>query len=146
MEASQTETLAANGHLRAIPLERPLHRPCREANILWLYRDWFLSVCLDYGPMGEALPPHAPANVVGFDLLDDFAVVNGITETPGELADATAMQTHIDRLKREREATKNKDEKRRIKLEIIRLLRKRDDKRSNALHVWTHRLVARSAT
>ena len=127
-----------------IPLERPLHRPCREANILWLYREWFLSVCLDYGPMGEALPPHAPANVVGFDLLDDFAVVNGITETRGELADATAMQTHIDRLKRERDATKDKDEKRRIKLEIIPLLRKRDDKRSNALHVWTHRLVARS--
>jgi|SRR6516165_4772579 len=119
MEASQTETLAANGHLRAIPLERPLHRPCREANILWLYREWFLSVCLDYGPMGEALPPHAPANVVGFDLLDDFAVVNGIIETPGELADATAMQTHIDRLKRERDATKDKDEKRRIKSEII---------------------------
>ena len=54
------------------------------------------------------------------------------------------MQTHIDRLKRERDATKDKDEKRRIKLEIIRLLRKRDDKRSSALHVWTHRLVARS--
>ena len=79
-------------------------------------------------------------------MLDDFAVVNGIIETPGELADATAMQTHIDRLKRERDATKDKDEKRRIKLEIIPLLRKRDDKRSNALHVWTHRLVARSAT
>ena len=97
-----------------IPLERPLHRPC--ANILWLYLEWFLSVCLDYGPMGEALPPHAPANVVGFDLLDDFAVVNGIIETPGELADATAMQTHIDRLKRERDATKDKDEMRRIKV------------------------------
>ena len=93
MEASQTETLAANGHLRAIPLERPLHRPCREANILWLYREWFLSVCLDYGPMGEALPPHAPANVVGFDLLDDFAVVNGITETPGELGDANSHRS-----------------------------------------------------
>jgi len=91
MEASRTETLAANGHLRAIPLERPLHRPC--ANILWLYLEWFLSVCLDYGPMGEALPPHAPANVVGFDLLDDFAVVNGITETPGELGDANSHRS-----------------------------------------------------
>ena len=40
------------------------------------------SVCLDYGPMGEALPPHAPANVVGFDLLDDFAVVNGKPRLP----------------------------------------------------------------
>jgi len=30
-----------------------------------------------------------------------------------------AMQTHIDRLERERDATKDKDEKRRIKLEII---------------------------
>ena len=48
--------------------------------------------------------------------LDDLAVVNGITETRGELADATAMQTYIDRLKRERDATKDKDEMRRIKV------------------------------
>ena len=127
-----------------IPLERPLHRPCRGATIVWEYREWFLSVCFDYGPIGEALPPQPPASIVGFDLLDDFAVVNGITETPGELADTTAIQTDIDRLKGERDTTKDKDEKQRIKLEIIRLLRKRDDKRSNALHVWTHRLVARS--
>jgi len=44
---------------------------------------------------------------------------NGISETPCELADATAIQTDIDRLKRNRATAEDKDEKQRIKLEIM---------------------------
>ena len=113
MEASQTETLAANGHLRAIPLERPLHRPC--ANILWLYLEWFLSVCLDYGPMGELCRPTHRLTLS----VSTCSMISPWSTGSQRLPVNWAMQTHIDRLERERDATKDKDEKRRIKLEII---------------------------
>lgn len=123
----------------------------RNADIIWRDGNWWLSICVDMEP--RRTPGRFPITI-SFDLLDDFALVNGIAETPGELIDAAAIQTDIDLLKSERDTRwprgrKLSDEDRAAlsaaNTEIAGLYAYAARKRANALHVWSARIVGRAS-
>lgn len=123
----------------------------RNADIIWRDNRWWLSVCVAVAP--ERHCGVSPVTV-SFDLLDDFARVNGMAETPDELIDAMAILADIDRLKSERDVRWPRgrrlgDEERadlkEANAEISDLSSYVARKRRNALHVWTARIVARAS-
>ncbi len=123
----------------------------RNADIIWRDKYWWLSICVDIEPRRQ--PGRFPTTI-SFDLLDGFALVNGITETPEELIDALALQTDVDRLKSDRdlEFPRGKklsdDERERLGWandEIAALSATVARKRRNALHVWSCRVVSRAS-
>lgn len=123
----------------------------RNADIIWRDGNWWLSVCVEIESRRE--PGRFPVTV-SFDLIDDFARVNGIAETPKELIYALAIQDDIDRLKSERDTRwprgrKLSDDERtdlaEANLEISSLSAFVARKRRNAIHVWSAGIVARAS-
>jgi hypothetical protein len=91
---------------------------------------------------------------VRLDLLDGFCLVNNMPDTPPELVDAAIVAEDCDRLQTEfdlrwpRGRRLTDDERRSREAEwgvIARKMRHVADKRRNALHVWSARLVARAS-
>lgn len=113
------------------------------ANVLWRGGEWMFSVCVEIAPRrtGGRCPM-----MVELGILDGFARVNGEIQTPDELVEVMEMEVAVDRLKSERDksaggvagAEERDQEIRDMQAAIAR-------KRSNALHVWTARIVAEAS-
>lgn len=121
-----------------------------DADVIWRDGKWWLSVATEIAPRRHP-PRHEQGISVRFDLLDDFARVNGIAETPAGLLAAQLIDERLDELKSERDqrwprgrrlADQERAELAGMKARITRLAARAARIRRNALHVWTARLVA----
>lgn len=147
-----TESITpGSSHRKVMASESVTVSDWRNADIIWRDNHWWLSVCVDIEPRrsGGRFPV-----TIALDLLDDFARVNGIAETPAELIEVLAIQSDIDRLKSERDVrwprgAKLSDEARaelaEANAEIADISAYVARKRRNALHVWSANIVARAS-
>lgn len=120
------------------------------ADIIWRDNRWWLSAVVEMQPRRAA---GASAVRVDLNLVDEFARVNRIPETPDGLYAAMALDEKIDRLKSERDskfprAHRRNDAEQAEFVELCGLISRLSAKaariRSNALHVWSARVVRRA--
>jgi putative transposase len=122
----------------------------RNANILWRDGRWWLSVCVEIDCSREA---GSQPLTVRFDLIDDFAAVNGAPEILPGLIKAKTLGRQIDDLKSERDlrfpkgkhlSDDEKTEKRLANRKIAGLYGKASRVTRECLHEWTSDLISRA--
>lgn len=113
---------------------------------------WHISVCAHAHIERHAGTGHVE---IRFDLIDGFAQVNGVTETPLDLIRALDIEQEIDQLKAQRDADfplpkpgqarpiEQREALVELRNKISELHRYAAAIRRNALHVWTSRIVQR---
>lgn len=123
----------------------------RNADIIKRDGGWWLSLCVAI-ECRRLQNGNEHINIM-FDLIDEFAIVNGIAETPEGLREAQIVEADIDALKARRDtdfprgrrrSETEQAELRELNRDIGKLYTRLRRLRSNALHVWTARIVARA--
>lgn len=137
--------ITALGELPATPIAWP------NADIIWRDQRWFLSVCVEMPSRRQS--GDFPATV-RLDLLDDFASVNGIAETPKGLYRARELERELDERKSDLDrhwprGRRRSDEEQEAFVEARRQISALAARiariRHNALHVWSTNVVARAS-
>lgn len=122
-----------------------------DADILWRDGKWWLSAAVEIVRQRAA---GARRLTVRLGVLDEFAVVDGIAETPRELDRALRLAEALDRLKAQRDerwpragtkhGRQDEAEYRAVCADARRLAGRIARIRRNALHVWTAGVIARA--
>jgi hypothetical protein len=121
-----------------------------EGDILWRHGKWWLSAAIEIArPRNSGRAPVS----VRFTLIDEFAVVDQIGETPEGLVRAAILADGLDRLKAERDQRwprrqprdpASEAEFRAAQNAIMRLSARIARIRADTLHVWSAGIIARA--
>ena len=124
-----------------------------DADVRFLNDHWEISVAVEIEPRRESWPVRKPMTIE-FDLIEGFARVNGVLETPPGLIAAQALDDRRQSLQadfdlkwpRGKRLTDDERQERSDDWRAVSRLAARIARvRSNALHVWSKRLVERAS-